>query len=71
MKSLFNEKSVVLSELQPDSCALIISLQSEGFLFNVAGSTLKVCELEYPLYTSKNEARAIYKQVQKKLCLVK
>jgi hypothetical protein len=70
MKSTFNEKSLILSELDNTCCALIADLQVQGFVFDVIGSTLTVCELEYPLYTVKSEAKEIYRNIQKTLDLI-
>lgn len=69
MKSVFNENSIKLTELDSLSCKLITALQNEGFEFNIYGSTTSECELEYPLYASKAEAKQIYRQIQKELKL--
>jgi hypothetical protein len=73
MKSKFHQKKLVLTfdSSAPDSGSawpLYEALVGEGF--KALGSIENgLISLEYPLYTSKEEANVIYREVQKKLAL--
>jgi hypothetical protein len=73
MKSKFHQKKLVLTFDRSDvdsgkAWPLQEALVREGF--KILGSLDSgPISLEYPLYTSKEEANVIYKEVQKKLAL--
>ena len=66
MKSLFTPTHLHIEDF---TAALVEALESQGF--NETERHAGMINLDYPLYTSKDEAKELYRKVQKDLDLIK